>query len=167
MKQLATIGAAKNVHYTDRPTVKVVIQNGDKILLLNNGLLPGGGVDNEETFEHAITRELQEELGASVTGIKEIGLVEQFRPFLEKRYLVYGYTAELVDFSNSTNPQDDGEANFTLRWHTVEDALKLITKSIDEIKVSVTDFDSDATQGKLYNLMTSYELVAASLATKD
>lgn len=160
MRLLASIGLnAGGNHYVDRPTVKVIIRNDDKILLLNNGLLPGGGVDKDETLKQAITRELQEELGVSVSNIKEIGLVEQFRPFLEKRYLVYRYTAELVEFSDSTNPQDDGEVNFTLHWLTLENALHLITDSINEMKASVTNFSSDATQGKLYNLMASYELV--------
>lgn len=161
MKRLASIGStAESIHYIDRPTVKVVIRNDERILLLNNGLLPGGGVDKNETLEQATTRELEEELSVSVSNIKEIGLVEQFRPFLEKRYLVYGYTAELVEFSKSTNPQDEGEANFTIQWLTPEDALSLIASSINDIKASVADFDSDATQGTLYNLMTSYELVA-------
>lgn len=162
MKLLASIGSnTGSEHYIDRPTVKVVIHNDGKILLLDNGLLPGGGVDENETPQQAITRELQEELGASVSNVKEIGFVEQFRPFLGKRYLVYGYTAELVGFNNATNPQDDGEANFVLHWLTFDDALKLIADSIKETQVS-SDFDNDLTQGKLYNLMTSYELIAAA-----
>ena len=163
MRQIASIGEAlAGVTYTDRPTVKVVIHHDDKILILNNGLLPGGGVDAGETLQDAIGRELQEELGAVVNNIEEIGLVEQFRPFLEKRYLVYGYTAELVEFTGNLNPQNEGEANFVPYWVTKDEAVNITSASIKELTASTPSFDSDATQGKLHNLMTSYKIIKAS-----
>ncbi len=162
MRQIASIGEAfTNITYIDRPTVKVVIHHDDKILILNNGLLPGGGVEEGETISDSIKRELQEEIGAIVSNVKEIGLVEQFRSFLKKRYLVYGYSADLVEFTHTPNPQDIGEANFEKHWVTTEEALRMITASVKELQASTQTFESDATQGKLYNLMTSFEIIKA------
>lgn len=86
MNPLATIGQLdSSIQYTDRPTVKVVIKNDNKVLILNEGLLPGGGIDPGESDQNAITRELQEELGVTVTDVQEIGTVVQYRNLLEKK----------------------------------------------------------------------------------
>ena len=70
MKSIATIGKIdESIQYIDRPTVKVIIKRDDRVLLLNNGLLPGGGIDENESDDDAIVRELQEELGATVREI--------------------------------------------------------------------------------------------------
>ena len=70
MKQLQIIGTQDDsIAYTDRPTVKVVVRRGDEILLLNKGLLPGGGVDTGEADAQAIQRELLEEMGVNVKNI--------------------------------------------------------------------------------------------------
>ncbi len=159
MNILATIGQVDaSMQYTDRPTVKVVIKNNNKVLILNKGLLPGGGIDPGESDQDAITRELQEELGVTVTDVQEIGTVVQYRNLLEKKYLINGYTAELETTGGLTDPQDEGEAQFTIQWLTVEDAVKFVTESIEEAKLK--PMDDDANQGKLYNLMATYNFLS-------
>jgi len=154
MNILATIGQVDtSIQYTDRPTVKVVIKNNNKVLILNKGLLPGGGIDPGESDQDAITRELQEELGVTVTDVQEIGTVVQYRNLLEKKYLINGYAAELETTGGLTDPQDEGEAQFTIQWLTIEDALAFVTESIEEAKLK--PMDDDANQGKLYNLMAT------------
>jgi 8-oxo-dGTP pyrophosphatase MutT (NUDIX family) len=158
MNILAHIGQIdESIKYTDRPTVKVVIKRDDLVLLLNNGLLPGGGIDENESDEEAIAREIQEELGATVRDIEEIGSVVQYRNFLSKRYIIKGYVTELASSGGSTNPQDEGEAQFTQTWLTIQDALELVSNSIAAAKTK--PMDDDANQGKLYNLMTTHELL--------
>lgn len=50
MNILTTIGDKDTtVQYTDRPTVKVVIKQDVKLLLLNEGLLPRGGIEPGES----------------------------------------------------------------------------------------------------------------------
>lgn len=146
-----------SIHYADRPTVKVVIRRDDTVLLLNNGLLPGGGVDANESDIDAITRELTEELGVTVKDIKEIGTVIQYRNFLNKRYMVNGYTATFDSTGGPVSPQDEGEAQFIQRWLTLGKALDLILGSIATAKTK--PMSNDANQGELYNLMTVYELL--------
>ncbi|OIO32962.1 MAG: hypothetical protein COZ49_02110 [Candidatus Yonathbacteria bacterium CG_4_10_14_3_um_filter_47_65] len=59
--------------------VKCVIQNGGKILLIRNSYgnklwtFPGGGVDEEETMEQAVEREVMEEVGIKINELKRIG----------------------------------------------------------------------------------------------
>ena len=158
MNILATIGQADaSIQYTDRPTVKVVIKKDNKLLILNKGLLPGGGIDPGESDHDAITRELQEELGVTVKDVEEIGTVVQYRNLLDKKYLINGYSATLETTGGLTDPQDDGEAQFTIQWLTLEDALVYVSESIEEAKLK--PMDDDANQGKLYNLMTTYNLL--------
>lgn len=155
---LATIGQIDtSTQYTDRPTVKVVIKNDDKLLMLNEGLLPGGGIDPGESDHDAIIRELQEELGVTVKHIQEIGTVVQYRNLLDKKYLINGYSAVLNATGGLTNPQDEGETQFTIQWLNLEDAIVYVSGSIEEAKLK--SMDDDINQGKLYNLMTTYEFL--------
>ena len=147
------------IQYSDRPTVKVILQKGTDILILNDGLLPGGGVDDGEADIQAIFRELEEELGVTVTNSKAIGTIIQYRDFLEKRYVIKGFTADFVAFDKNIHPQDSGEAQFSYRWLQKGVALKLIEDSINSYDtLAIRD---DFLQGKLFNLKTSRELLLA------
>lgn len=158
---LATIGQLDTtIQYTDRPTVKVVIKKDEKLLIINNGLLPGGGVDPGESEAEAIARELQEELGATVKDIREIGIIVQYRSLIKKKYIINGYTASLESIGGPTNPQNEGEARFTTCWLTLDEAEVYVQESIDEAKSKLMD-DSADQQSKLYNLMTTYEFLKA------
>jgi 8-oxo-dGTP pyrophosphatase MutT (NUDIX family) len=160
MKTLATIGQPDpSIQYTDRPTVKVIVKKGDAVLLLNQGLLPGGGIDDRESDDAAIARELQEELGITVKDTHEIGTVIQYRNLLSKKYIVNGYTATLDTMGGATNPQDDGEAQFVMSWLSIEDAKEFVRRTIEEAKL--LPMEDDANQGRLYNLMTTKELLDA------
>lgn len=158
MDVLATIGQPDpSIQYTDRPTVKVVIKKDDTILILNKGLLPGGGVDIGESDQDAIVRELQEELGVTVKNLQEIGTVVQYRNLLDKKYIINGYEATIDTTGGLTDPQDEGEAQFTKRWLNLKDATSYVTNSVKEAELK--PMDDDANQGKLYNLMTTKELL--------
>ena len=158
MNIIAHIGQIdESIKYMDRPTVKVIIKRGDTVLLLNDGLLLGGGINENESDRAAITRELQEELGVTVEDVEEIGSVVQYRNFLNKRYVINGYVATLASSEGPTDPQDEGEARFTQTWLTVDRALEFVANSIETAKVKPQN--DDASQGTLYNLMTTYELL--------
>ena len=159
MNILATIGQADpSIQYKNRPTVKVVIKKDDKILLLNKGLLPGGGIDPGESDQVAIVRELQEELGVTIKDVQEIGTVVQYRNLLNRKYLIDGYTAKLETTGGPTNPQNEGEAQFIVEWFTLDEALAHTSESIEELKRTPMD-DATNQQSKLYNLMTTLELL--------
>lgn len=158
MNTIKTIGRpVAAAQYVERPTVKVIIKKGDTILLLNDGLLPGGGVDEGEAYLDAIRRELAEELGATTRDVMELGTVIQYRNFLSKKYLVHGYSATLATEGGERSPQDEGEANFVQHWLSVEEAIVYVKESIRAAQAKPTD--DDRSQGRLYNLMTTYELL--------
>ena len=158
MNVLATIGQEDaSIDYKVRPTVKVIINNNGKILILNAGYLPGGGVDEGESDEDAIRRELQEELGFAVRDVRKIGSVIQYRNFIKKRYVINGYIATYHSSDLKINPQDQGEADFKHHWLKIYDALSLVAESIDATKTK--HVANDFNQGRLYNLMTTYILL--------
>jgi 8-oxo-dGTP pyrophosphatase MutT (NUDIX family) len=90
------------VGYTERPTVKAVIVNDDDEVLLFGGGLPGGGVDDGETNEQALDRELMEEIGATVSVTRPIGNVITYRDLIQKKYMFTGYLCTIVSIGTPT-----------------------------------------------------------------
>ncbi|KAF7774371.1 hypothetical protein PCIT_a0806 [Pseudoalteromonas citrea] len=68
-----------------RQTTRAIVLEGDKVLLLytaryDDYTLPGGGVDEGESLEQALLRELQEETGVKeLTNIQPFGRYEEYR----------------------------------------------------------------------------------------
>ncbi len=90
---------AKELYDKGLPFVKVyaTVRDGDDFLVLEketeNGheyQLSGGGVDDGETLEEAVKRELKEELCVEVEIIKEIGVYDKF-------YRTWQYNDEKFD----------------------------------------------------------------------
>lgn len=158
MNTIAHVGQIDGkIEYIDRPTVKVIIKKDNTVLLLNDGLLPGGGKDGKESDREAITRELQEELGVTVRDIEEIGCIIQYRNFIKKRYVINGYVAQIATTGLPTSPQDEGEEKFNQIWLPIGQAIQLVSNSIETAKTK--PMDGDAIQSRLYNLITTYELL--------
>lgn len=162
MTPLATIGTHNpSIAYKDRLTVKALVLNDkDEILIINNGLLPGGGVEDGEDNITALRRESIEEAGITLSDIKDIGTVIQYRDHIYRKYIIHGYTARFVDNLSKTNPQNQGEADFTHDWYSIDDAIKLVDTSIKQMKNANRDLDG-ANQGKFFNLITTLELLNA------
>jgi 8-oxo-dGTP pyrophosphatase MutT (NUDIX family) len=84
---------------------------------------PGGGVDEDESIEDALYRELREEAGLTdVQVIRKLGVVQFFKQYSEKfverhDYLLLAHDsiAESWQFTVSGGGDDDGEI-FNYRW---------------------------------------------------
>lgn len=82
-----------------RTAVRGVILRGRDLLMIYSSNVgdykfPGGGVDEGETHAQALSREIQEECGASITHIGcEIGAVIEYDLPLERNYDVFKMTS--------------------------------------------------------------------------
>lgn len=81
-------------HQFTRLTGRAIALKGANILLMYTARyedysLPGGGVDESETIEQGLIRELQEETGAqNIKIISDFGLYEEYRPWYKDDYAV-------------------------------------------------------------------------------
>ncbi|HEY8992436.1 MAG TPA: NUDIX hydrolase [Candidatus Microsaccharimonas sp.] len=160
MHQPTVIGTPdSSIRYIDRPTVKALVLNAkNEVLIINNGLLPGGGIEDNEDDATALRREIIEELGMTVSNINSLETIIQYRNFLNKKYVINGYTVRYEGNLVNTSPQDEGEAQFTYAWYSIEDAKKLLNKSISQIEATKPVLD-DTYQGKIFNLRTTRVLL--------
>jgi len=164
MKHLSVLGRPKDgIRYDDRPTVKVVIFDRDNVLIMNGGTLPGGGINLAEDDEAAVRRELLEEIGATIGDTAALGSVLQYRDFISKKYIVYGYVADLVRLDRSMANPEEYEIDFTFEWIPKSDVLAYINKAIAQHTESYPELKNDAEQGRLYNLQTSLAITTAAL----
>lgn len=136
--------------YADRQTVKaVIINNNDEVLLFSGGL-PGGGVENGETNEEALVRELMEEIGATVSITRELGNVVTYRDILKLKYVFTGYECHLV---SQTTPVTtiDHEIGKSAVWQKRSDAIKEMEQHIIDVKNDKDQYEGDRYQRHIFN----------------
>ncbi|WP_404340977.1 NUDIX hydrolase [Pseudoalteromonas mariniglutinosa] len=81
-----SLGSLKGKQFT-RETARAIVTKGEQILLLyteryDDYSLPGGGIDNGESIEQGLKRELHEETGAQQISVNStLGLYEEYRPW--------------------------------------------------------------------------------------
>lgn len=121
-------------------TVLCLIQNGNRILLQNRVkddwhgyALPGGHVENGESFVDAVKREMKEETGLEIENPKLAG-VKQF-PIDNGRYVVLLFKAN--NFSGELVASDEGN----MEWIDIGslDKIKTVDDLLDLIKVIEDD----------------------------
>src|SRR3989344_4811259 len=89
----------EEIHFEDRITGKAIVFDDDNnIALVGNKvnsfyLLPGGGVDQDESVELGIIRECLEEVGCNVELKKAIGIIDDYRNRDKKHCVNYCYSA--------------------------------------------------------------------------
>ena len=114
----------------------VVINDRDEIALLfvskgNYHKLPGGGIKSTETIYDALKREVEEEVGAQIEDIKEIGITIEYRNLEGLLQISYGYIAkaigELKDPMFTVNEINDG---LVLRWVPIQIAIEIIKQDM-------------------------------------
>lgn len=90
-------------------------------------LLPGGGMEEDETPEEALRREMLEETGCHVQGVQLLGVVEENRAhadFTQLSYYFVAYTAGEAQAPMLTEEEEQGGAQ--VQWHTLQQTLHLI-----------------------------------------
>ncbi|HEX9059062.1 MAG TPA: NUDIX hydrolase [Clostridia bacterium] len=91
--------------------------------------LPGGGVDQEETFDEGVVRECKEELGCDIELVKTLGRTLEYR---KKHTLInesHGYMSRVVGEKGSPiliGDENEDEKNSEIVWMRLEKAIELM-----------------------------------------
>lgn len=118
-----------------RLATRAIVLNGEQILLMytrryNDYSLPGGGVDEGETLQNALLRELAEETGArNIRILAEFGMVDEYRPWYRNDIDVmfmrsYCYLCQIDGELGTPQLEDYEHANgMQVRWVNIFDAI--------------------------------------------
>jgi ADP-ribose pyrophosphatase YjhB (NUDIX family) len=91
--------------------------------------LPGGGMEQDETLEQALHREVREEVGCDIRIVKPLGIVIEYRDAHDLIQISYGYIAEVMGEIGPT-ALDESEIAEGLQtvWVNPTEAIELIEK---------------------------------------
>ncbi len=117
--------------YTPRPGVYAIIDAGDGLLATFQEepwpelQLPGGGIDPGESPQYALSREVMEETGYAIHGVRRLGMFHRFTYmpeydlFAQKQCHIY--TARLGP--RRSDPTEDGHTAVFLPWAEASELL--------------------------------------------
>lgn len=97
----------------------------------NNDLymIPGGGVEANESVEKALEREMLEETGCHINIIEELGYIEC--PEDKWASTTHYYLAKIAGEKGQLQlTEHETESKFILQWHSLEKALDFITNQV-------------------------------------
>ena len=87
--------------FRERRAARAVVFDGERKVALLHSMknryhkLPGGGVEEGEDLEAALRRELLEEIGCAVSGIREVGAIEEYRNKFKLHQFSYCYVVDV------------------------------------------------------------------------
>ena len=125
-----------------RASRAVVFDKDKKIALLyvaekNFHKLPGGGIEEGESIEAALRREVMEEIGCAVENIRELGVVEEFRGKFSLHQISYCFLADLLGEKGIPHLEPDEIADgFQTVWMSLDEAIATLAG-----EASVEDYE--------------------------
>jgi len=126
-----------------RTAVRAIICRGQDLLMVFSSAVgdykfPGGGVDNDESHQQALARELREECGASLLSVDgELGAVIEYDFAEEKDFDVFKMTSHYyfcrVGDGFDAQKLDDYERDLGFKpvWVNIDDAISANRLLID------------------------------------
>lgn len=135
-----------NVIWKDRITGKVVLFNEkNEIALIGNKvndffLLPGGGVDENESVLDGTKRECREETGCEIEITKELGVTEDFRTRDSRHGVSYGYSAKVISYGTRTPTENETDVGAYVTWISLAEAVTLFAAQEARVKAGEVKF---------------------------
>ena len=127
-------------HPTTRKAVRTILLNNlGEITLLhktkkNEYKLIGGGVENDETLEHALRREVLEESGCEISILKELGYVKEYRTINNFVQTSYVYVTKVhYDTKKLHLTKQEKDEGSELCWYKPQIALEKINSSYENL----------------------------------
>jgi 8-oxo-dGTP diphosphatase len=106
------------------------IKGEDGFGLRNHLESPGGGVEMNESFEEAAIREIEEELGATATQFKEIGVVIDRYNIIDRMTFSVYFSAQLTSLKEELHRTEEELLLIeSVEWFTPTEALELLKKA--------------------------------------
>jgi 8-oxo-dGTP diphosphatase len=125
--------------YRERTSARAIVFNDEKKIAttyatkLRLHKLPGGGVEEGETLEDALSRELIEEIGCRVKNVREFAIVEEYRNKYALHHTSHCFLAELAGEVGATDMDEDEIAvGFVNQWLPIEETIRVIESEIGE-----------------------------------
>ncbi len=148
---------AEPTDYQERRTLKAVVVDERGRTLTFGPYLLGGGVEEGESDEQAIAREMLEEAGIEVEISKPLGRVIGYRDAIKRKYIVDGFLCRYLRKVCEPTTTADDEIGRESVWHnTIKDAVKYIESEIEKVKASDRAlYKGDGYQSSLYNKLTA------------
>lgn len=122
-----------------RIAVRTILLNGKGEMALlhkakkNEYKLIGGGVDEGESLNQALKREVLEEAGCEIEVIAELGYIEEERTRDNFTQVSYVYVAEVAKDTQQLHLTEEEEEGAKLCWCNTEEALKKIKESYNKL----------------------------------
>lgn len=135
-----------DIAWKDRPTVKAVLFNeASEIALIGNNvndffLLPGGGVEGDESVLDGIIRECQEETGCEIEIQNALGKTEDFRLRDTKHCISFGYSAKVISYGTPTLTEGEADIGAYVKWLSLPKAIELFKLQEEKVRAGEVKF---------------------------
>ena len=124
----------KKAKYRPRTAARAILFDKDKIALLHVTKfkfykLPGGGVDDGESIEGTLVREINEEVGSKIKIGEEIGEIIEHRSQWELVQTSHCYFAKVTKKGKPNFTQKELDEGFEVVWVGIDEAIELVKNS--------------------------------------
>ena len=132
MKTLEILGKNRCVTYTrTRIGCRAVIIRENMILLSHETvsgwyLIPGGGMEDNETPEDCVVREAEEETGLIIRPVKQFLTLHEF--YEEYRYTSHYYVCEVTGEGKMNLTDAEKDRGLVPEWIPLEDAVRMYSR---------------------------------------